>query len=101
MRKLIFCIALLHCFAAQAQTESAEPAIKQYLDCARIAVPSLDDTTSDAGTIAIGVHAQCRSALSEANLNSERRDSIAQALRPTLVQFVLLYRVGKRKNSKT
>ena len=101
MRKLIFCIVMSYCFAAQAQTESAEPAIKQYLDCARVAVPSLDDTTSDAGTIAIGVHAQCRPALSEANLNSERQDNIAQRLRPTLVQFVLLYRVGKKRTGKT
>lgn len=101
MLRIIFCIAIVSGLTAHAQTEGLEVAVKQYLDCARLAVPSLDDTTSDAATVAIGLHAQCRPTLADVvGLNAERQDSITQRLRPSLVQYVLLYRVGKRRNSK-
>lgn len=103
MKTFFVASALLVASSAQAQspTESlTETASRLYVECAKAAVPSLDDGVSDAATIAIGLQAACMDAFSNANWNSERQKDMVQLLKPYLVRITLLYRVAKRRNSK-
>lgn len=75
-----------------AQAQSVEEPVRAYLDCAKTAIPVIDDRVSDAATVAIGLHAQCRPAFLDAGLNVDRQNHMAELLRPNLVQLVLLSR---------
>ena len=78
--------------------QSVEEHVGRYLECARAAVQSTDDAVSDASTIAVGLHAQCRIAFVDVGLNLDRQNNLAEVLRPTLVQFILKSRIARSKS---
>ena len=74
---------------------------QNYLQCARLAAPQLDDRISNADTIAIAVHSKCRSVLQEALSISQElaplTDVLAQEMRPKIIEFVLEGRVKRNR----
>lgn len=64
-----------------------------YLRCAMIATPLLDDRISSAETVAIALHSKCKpildAALAQSATLAARSGAIAMELRPKLIEFVL------------
>lgn len=72
---------------------------KAYLQCAKSSVKDLDDRTSDASVIAIGISALCRNVnppLSKIMSLSEG-DSMIERMKPYTITIVLQYRTAAAK----
>lgn len=85
--------------AAASYAQTAEEPVRAYLNCAKTAVTTIDDRVSDAATVALGLHAQCRMALVDVGLSTDRQSNLAEVLRPSLVQYVLLSRAAMARST--
>lgn len=79
-----------------AADDGRDQAIRLYLECAKFVTPQLDDGRSEPGIIATGAHGRCRTAFVDVGLSLDRQNNLAEVLRPTLVQFVLMHRAALR-----
>lgn len=84
------------CATPATADDSRDQAIRLYLECAKAVTVKLDDGTSEASAVAIGVHGQCRPAFMGVGLSLDRQNGLADVLRPTLVQLVLMHRAALR-----
>lgn len=96
--KMTKCILMaLALMTGAARADALEDQMAEYRDCTEAAMPLLDDGTSDADTIADGLHAQCRIQFEAiANLRqSISRSEWKRILHPHVVQSLLKYRTMK------
>lgn len=80
-----------------AQDNELDNAMVLYRDCTESAMTLMDDGKSDAETIAMGLHAQCRRQFEAVRqvVPKLSREELFDILKPHVVQSLLKYRVMK------